>query len=195
MRNPRRGPGAHRFWRDVFRSEGGMTLVELLFAMAIVSALVTISVTAISRYGLHQSLKQTVTEIESELKVVQNRSVAESNPVTFGMYFPPDGTRWYVVRFDGGAADVVGDESCTVDKTSAEFSKGTQIVASDFDSAGIQPATVCAPAIPGGAIESSFVFFFPRGTATGGEMTIYQPTLDQKRTLTVTSITGRIDQT
>ncbi|HVF52663.1 MAG TPA: prepilin-type N-terminal cleavage/methylation domain-containing protein [Actinomycetota bacterium] len=179
------------------RGEAGFTLVELMWTMVIFSILAGISMLAVRTYSLKQSLEQAQGDVVAQLNNVQARSVAQSNPIIFGIHFHEGSPNWEMVRFSAGPSSSTSDDTCTASAlpdlgAGVAFSSGTQFEAASFSIAG-PPTNACMGQVPFSSGEN-FVFFFPRGSATAGSVTVGQPRLEgQTRTITVSAITGRVD--
>jgi len=178
---------------SVFRARGqdGFTLVELLTTILLASILVTLGAFAFRHYWYVQSLEGGEDELLTQLRGLQQRVVSESFPLVYGARFEPGSSRWVHVQYDPGTED------CTLvadtEFRTGEFNAGVEIQSASFDpysSGGVDVTTECQDGSPNAEV----VFFFARGTATGGDVTIVQPNLeDRTKTVCVASLTGRVE--
>jgi prepilin-type N-terminal cleavage/methylation domain-containing protein len=171
------------------RREEGFTLIEILTTIAISAILMTLGATALRSYWFGRALHDGSEQVISELRNVQERSVSESHPLVYGGWFDEGSSEWGVVRFDPKDVSVPGDDECAVVSGPNEFSAGVIVDEVSFEDA-VPQSTVCAGAVPAGA---EIAFFFARGTATPGEVTLLQPKSGDTETVTVTPLTGRVD--
>jgi prepilin-type N-terminal cleavage/methylation domain-containing protein len=172
------------------RRQGGFTLIEVLVAIGISSVLMTLAVFALRTYWVNRSLHDSAEQVISELRQIQEQSVAESHPLVFGTWFKANTSTWGVVRYDPKEPAVSGDDECLQVEGPFEFPTSVVVQAVDFESSSPQ-TTVCASAVPSG---SEIAFFFARGTATPGDITLRQPITDRTESLEVSGLTGRVDR-
>ena len=173
------------------RGQAGFTLVELLTTLLLASILVTLGAFAFRHYWFVQSLEGGENELINQLRGLQQRVVSESFPLVYGARFVPGSSRWVHVQYDPDTTN------CTVvrdaDFRSGVFNAGVEIEAADFDtysSGGINVSSRCRLGIGSAEV----VFFFARGTATTGEVTIVQPRLDGRtKKVCVAGLTGRVE--
>jgi prepilin-type N-terminal cleavage/methylation domain-containing protein len=165
--------------------ERGFTLVELLTAMALLSIVATLGAVALRNYWFNQALVRSEASVVSELRNLQDSSVSQSNPISYGARFRPGSNQWGLLRFNGATSP----NTCT--QTTRSFRTGVYVQAVDFADAPVL-TSVCRTAT-GNNPQDEFVFFFPRGTATGGQLTLKSRRLgDRSRTIEVTPITGKV---
>ena len=168
------------------RDQYGFTLVEVLTAMMLIGLLVTLGAFALRNYWLAQSLQGGKSELISGLRGAQELAVTESQPLVFGVRLKVGSSEWDLVRYDPRPP-----VSCSVERPST-FPSGLVVSAASFaESTGI--TSVCRSQIPG-ATTDQFAFFFPRGTATAGSVTLRQPALGRTESLSVLPITGRVEE-
>ena len=177
----------------------GFTLIELLVAMGILSVMLALSAGALRTYWLTQSLAGSRDEVVAELRQIQERSVAESLPLVYGVGFTEGRTTRVEVVFNPGPTAGTGDDSCapatgSLSASTIQFQSGTRVSAASFATAP-DITSLCDAAI-NPSTQDDLVFFFSRGSATGGSVTLAHPSLPGKAwTVTVGSITGRVDTT
>jgi prepilin-type N-terminal cleavage/methylation domain-containing protein len=172
------------------RREAGYTLIEILTAIAISAILMTLGASALRGYWFGRALRDGAEQVVSELRNVQERSVSESHPLVYGGWFDDGSSEWGVVRFDPKDVSVTEDDECAVVSGPNEFSAGVVVDEVSFDDMTPQ-TSVCASAVPSG---SEIAFFFARGTASPGSVTLLQPRNGDTETVTVTGLTGRVDR-
>jgi type II secretion system protein H len=165
------------------RREQGFTLIEALVVMLLASIVMTLAVQALRHYWLVQSLEQGEGEVISQLRQLQERAVSESHPLVYGARFKLNSSDWSIVRYNPSATPT----ACTLENT-LTFATGVKVSAANFDAA---PTITGCPGA--GDSQYKFVFFFARGTATGGQLTLTQPAIGRTRTITVTPLTGRVE--
>jgi prepilin-type N-terminal cleavage/methylation domain-containing protein len=169
----------------------GFTLVELLVTLLLLAVLMAIAGTAIRHYWWAQSLEGGQDSIVTDLRGLQQRVTSETFPVVYGARFIAGSSRWQNVKYDPVA------NSCSVvregDLDGGEFSGGVVVESGDFEdyiTGGNNASEGCASGLTG----ASVVFFFARGTATPGELTLLQSTLDERTDVCVTGLTARVDE-
>lgn len=180
-------------------NERGFTLIELITVMAITTILLTLGAMSVRHFSMVQALEGAVDEVASHLSRAQTRSVSESHPLVYGAWFERGSSQWRLVRFDPKTAGTTTDDTCTVTETrslgSGMFSSSVRISAAPEATAftDSHETVVCRSALGASAATHQFAFFYARGTATSGKVTIEQPTLARTRTIDVKGLTGRVD--
>jgi prepilin-type N-terminal cleavage/methylation domain-containing protein len=169
----------------------GFTLVELLVTLLLLTVLLAIAAGALRHYWWVQSLEGGQDGIVTDLRGLQQRVVSETFPVVYGARFTGGSSRWENVRYDPVA------NTCSVvregDLDGGEFSGGVVVESAAFEdyiADGNNASEGCTSGLAG----ASVVFFFARGTATPGELTIVQSALDRRKDVCVTGLTARVDQ-
>ena len=171
--------------------EGGFSLVELLSVIALVGVLLALGVFSLRQFWFVRALHGEQDEIVTQLRNLQERVVAESNPLVFGARFRQGGTAtsWTLIRYD--PANATGAK-CTQYLT-VHLDAGVRIQQSMFTNGVGSVADTCAGEL--GGTRNDFVFFFARGTASPGEVTLIQPALNGRRLkVCVSGITGRVEK-
>ena len=169
-------------------SERGFTLIEVLVAMALASILITLGAFALRSYWINRSLEGARAEVGSTMRQLQQQSVSESHPLVFGVRFTPGGgptsatTTWATLKYNPNSSGA----KCEVLQTNT-FSTKVYVSAATFDSPSLDVSNCSAG--PG----ESFVWFYARGTATAGSLTLSQPELDRELDVTVSGLTSRIE--
>lgn len=168
--------------------ERGFTLIEVLVAMALASILMTLGAFAMRSYWINRSLEGARAEVGSTLRQLQQQSVSESHPLVFGVRFTPGTgptsatTKWATLKYNPNASG----SKCDV-LTTNTFSTRVYVSAASF-----APTSLDVSGCTDGAGES-FVWFYARGTATAGSLTLRQPELDRELKVTVSGLTSRIE--
>jgi prepilin-type N-terminal cleavage/methylation domain-containing protein len=166
--------------------QDGFTLVEVLTAMVLATVLMTLAATALRTYWLNRSVLAARAEVVAEMRRVQAQAVSESHPLSFGIRVKVGSSDWDVVRYDPGTdLASVADDTCT--STPRKFSTGVVVSAASFD----PPPGITVSKCPQ-ASGSAFAFFYARGTATAGDLTVRQPAVSRTESLRVIGLTGKV---
>lgn len=166
--------------------EEGFTIPELMVVVSLMAVIVALGSVALRNYYQVRSLKEAQGMVVTQLRQVQQRSVAESHPNIYGVRFRKGTNEWSIVRYDANTA------TCSV-VTSKTFEGGV-IVASDSGTlisaaAGTVP---CRNASPGASAENEVALFNPSGTATSGSLRLTSAPLARSKNLTISALTGRV---
>lgn len=161
--------------------------MELLSITVLIALMTVAGGFTLRTYWLRQSLSKSVDELVTEMRGMQQRAMAESHPLVYGLRVTP-GTgetsrTWSIVRYNGRRTT----DKCT-ELEEHEFPGRVSVATASFTSA--VPATDECRAAFGAS--SEFVLFFARGTATGGELTLTSPFVDGPREIEVFGVTGRV---
>jgi prepilin-type N-terminal cleavage/methylation domain-containing protein len=190
--------------RRAHRDQSGFTLIEVITASLMILILAGLSYPPIRNYWWRNALEGAADQMVTEMRGLQSRVTAESHPLVYGIRFTSaDGMmsdgRWGLVKYDptGGAG---GTPSCNQYATGT-FEPGlfgAQVSITSPSFTGGTPSdeqAFCRDAITG-ADTDEFLFFYARGTATAGTVKIREVHLGAAKdiTLTVSSLTGRVDR-
>lgn len=172
------------------RNEKGFTFIELMVAIGIVAVLMTLSASALRTYWFVQSLESATDEVTTQLRRLQARSTSESHPLVYGARFRHGSSGWSVVRYDPATGTCSEVETKSLD--SGVFSAGAKISSNTSltSFSTTNETTVCRSNLS--APTDAFAFFYARGSATAGQVTVDQPQIGRTRTVTVAAITGRV---
>jgi prepilin-type N-terminal cleavage/methylation domain-containing protein len=167
-------------------SQAGFTLVELMTTCMLLAILLTLGVLAIRNYWFTQSLRRAEASVVTEMRSAQQRAMSESHPLVYGVWFEPGESNWGVVKWDGTP------EECTIDETN-QFEGGVVVQAASFplpSAAGVMK-TKCEAIVPGTG--ERFVFFYPRGSASDGSVTLRDFDDGKSTLIEVEGVTGRVE--
>lgn len=177
--------------------EDGFTLIEVLVAMALISIIVTLGASSLRRYWLVQSVVQVQGEQKAQLRELQQRAVSESNPLIFGVRYRLGTSEWSVVRYDPQTSGTTDDDLCTQEPTAGStFPNGVQVSSASFATTSAVDLSKC----PQNTASDRFVWFFAKGSATGGpnaaspigRVEFTQPKTAGINALCVVGLTGRV---
>ena len=172
------------------RAEGGFSLIELLVVVGLLGLLLTLGATAFRRYWLVQSLDGAQDELIAQVRQRQEQAVSESHPLVFGVRVLEGSSEWGILEYTPDNPLVAGNQEACVQKEILRFSTSVQVSSAAF---ATSPETTFCASVLGAA--SDYVFFYPRGSATGGTLTLLHPEISAARTIVVSPITGRVQQT
>ena len=173
------------------KEERGYSLAEMLAVLILGAILLTLGAGALRNYWLTHSLYGGRDELISQLRRAQEQAVTEGIPRVFGVRLLVGSQTWALVEYDPE------DGTCLEIQTNA-FSSGTSpqsvtmATTDETDFCAANLAYAAGGAVPGRGA-SSFVWFYPRGTATPGTITLTNANLPgESAAATVTPITGRV---
>ena len=177
--------------------EDGFTLIEVLSAIVLMSILLTISASSLRRYWLVQSVDQVQGEQKAQMRELQQRAVSESNPLVFGVRYRLGTTEWSAMRYDPQTSGTTDDDLCTQEPSAGStFPNGVQVTSASFAAASGLLLSKC----PQNTASDRFVWFFAKGSATGGpdaanpigRVEFTQPNTNSTKALCVVGLTGRV---
>jgi Tfp pilus assembly protein FimT len=177
--------------RSRWSAEAGFTFVELLVGMTMLVVLLGLGAFALRQFWLTHSLRGGREEVVTQLRQLQQRSVSESHPLVYGARFTVGSPTFGLVKFNPHDTATTADDSC-VEMSTVTLGSDVQVSEVEFtDAAGI--TSLCRTQVAGASLDE-FVFFYARGTATEGDLTLQVPALPGKSlSLAVTPITGRVN--
>jgi len=172
------------------RRESGFSLIELLTVMTLTAVLVTLGAFAIRHFWFVRSLEGGADEVVTQLRRLQQRVGAASNPLVYGARFTDGSSSWQLVEYH-----IIDDTCELISETgfdrNLEFDASVRVRSAVFAE---YPAATdqCLGLTPEA---DDVVFFFARGSATRGNIVIEQPILDRTAQICVGDITGRVEET
>lgn len=187
-------------WPD----QRGFTLVELLTAMALGSIIMTLGAFSLRHYWLVQSVEQAQGEVKSQLRQLQQRAVSESNPLVFGARFTVGSSEWSIVRYDPVTSGTTADDVCTKEPAGDDMVLAARVLVT---TATFRPpdqtTSIDESRCPGHSAASSYVWFYAKGTSSGGtpvagnmnpagRVEFTQVQADRSAALCVVGLTGRV---
>lgn len=174
-------------------AEGGFTLVELLAVVALMTIVLSLSVVALRHFWFVQSLNGAVDATTAQMRQAQQAAESESHPIVFGVWFVDDTTRWGTLEWDPALS---GTDRC-LEIGERNFDSGVRVQTVSFDEDSERRSvcrTALATEIGSAAANAQIAFFYARGTATSGSVTLRQTQLGRTSSLEVVGITGRVTQ-
>jgi prepilin-type N-terminal cleavage/methylation domain-containing protein len=184
----------HRTPTRALKGTEGFTLVELLVTLLLMTVLLALAATALRQFWRVQSLEGGQDELSTELRGLQARVVSESHPLVYGAAFKVGSSGWINVQYNPETGACTRVRSSDFD--GGEFSGGVVVKSLGFEgySAGsplVDVTGLCSDAGSGGWTD--VVFFFARGSATRGSVTIEHTSLGREKTVCVNGVTSRVD--
>ena len=168
----------------------GFTVVELAVVVALTTVMVSLGAVAARRFFQTRALQGAQDQVVAQMRESQQRSIAESYPIVYGLRFLKGTGNYGVVRYNAA------NQSCQV-VNSQTFDGGIQVVndaETDFPDVTTL-TTACRNATPNASANYEIVFFYPKGstnaTATIGSVKLLQPATGQTKKVTVSPLTGR----
>ena len=178
----------HRLRRD----HSGFTLIELLAVMSLMAILMTLGATAARRFWFQRSLSGGQNELVTQLRD-QQQEARTTNPKVYGARFWYGTPDWELISFDRTKAP---GQACEQHVSPRRFGTGVVIVGSTFaDPVFPPPPNPADPAFTMSAClkgADDLVFFYARGNATPGGITLRQTNIDRTVRVCVTGMTGRV---
>jgi prepilin-type N-terminal cleavage/methylation domain-containing protein len=175
------------------RGEAGFTLTELMAVMLLAVILLSLGAYSVRQYWLRRSLQGAQDQVVAQMRQVQQRSMAETYPMIYGIRFQKDTSSWGIVRYNASSQTCQAVNNLTM-------SDGVQFESSGTDFPDVTPTmtSTCRNAAPSSA-SYEVVFFYPKGTtnaASGGSsVTLIQRALPQTNKVTVSPLTGKATRT
>jgi prepilin-type N-terminal cleavage/methylation domain-containing protein len=172
--------------------EGGFSLIELLVAMVLLGIMLTLGVVALKTFWLRRALDGSTKEVTAHLRQLQQRAVAESHPLIYGARFTENADTYTLLKYNpSDTTPPLCEEMNTLTlEDGVEVTAGTYFTSSPYIT-----LSECGPVEPG----DHSVFFFARGTATGGTLKLTHKglvgTSQDTTAISVTNLTGRVEET
>jgi hypothetical protein len=162
--------------------------------MGIAALLLTLSAGAVRVFFLNQSLRGATDEVVTQLREQQEDSVAQAFPLIFGVGFSADADDFTLYSFDpGDDASSTGDDTCSAQSRPLDagmFSVGARVASTSITNNPVADEYVACSVLPDA--NDDIIFFYGRGTSTGGSLVLEQPGIDRETTISVSTATGRV---
>ena len=173
------------------RRQEGFSLIELMVALGLAAILLTLSASTLRNFWLERSLEASVDETVTQLRQTQSRATGESHPLIYGLRFRPDSNAYSIVRFDPVDQTTLTDDICE-EAGSRTFEDGVVVDSIAFGDGPSDLMSACSTAAAGYASGDDFIFFYARGSATAGTLSLRHTTTGDVMTLGVLPLTGRV---
>lgn len=176
-------------------SESGFTLVELLMTIALMSILVTLAAFELRQFWFVRSLEGGKDGMVTTLRGIQQRVTSASNPLVYGARFRANSSVWELIEYNR-VTRTCTDIRVEGLESDQEFDAGVRVASAsfaDYLDPPVAPQTATLNATDhclGTATD--IVWFFARGSATSGSVTLRQPALGRSETICVAGLTGRV---
>ena len=172
------------------RGEAGFTLTELMVVMLLAVILVTLGAFSVRQYWLKRSLQGAQDQVVAQMRQVQQRSMAETYPLVYGIRFQKGTSNWGIVRYNASIQTCQAVNNLVM-SDGVQFTNDAETDFPDVTTA----TTACRNAAPS-STAYEIVFFYPKGTAnaaTGGStVKLTQPALPESNKVTVSPLTGKV---
>jgi prepilin-type N-terminal cleavage/methylation domain-containing protein len=168
--------------------EAGFSLIEVLATMVLLGILLTLGAFALKTFWMRRSLDGSTKQVTAQLRQMQQRAVAESHPLIYGAGFTEGSDTYSLLRYDPAATSTKCTKMNTVSlEDGVKIAGGTSFTSNPYITTSECPSTA----------GDEFVFFFARGTATGGTLKLTHEglvgTSQDTTTIKVTNLTGRVE--
>lgn len=172
-------------------SESGFTLIELLVTIMLLSIMLTLGGLALRQYWFQRSLEGGKDGMITTLRGIQQRVTSASNPLVYGARFRTGSSVWELIQYNrttGACTDIrIGD--LDPDQTFDAGVRTSTASFADYYEGAVNVGTDI-PSCRGTGTD--IVWFFARGSATTGRVTIAQPNLSRTEIICVAGLTGRV---
>lgn len=172
------------------KCEAGFTVIELAVVAALTTVLLSLGAVAVRHFWLVRSLQGAEDQVVAQMRQVQQRSMAETYPIIYGLRFEKNTSNWGIVRYNAASA------TCTAVST-LRLGDGVIFVNdAETDFPDVTTATAaCRNAAPSSA-SYEIVFFYPKGstnaTSAIGTVKVKQPALGTTEKVQVSPLTGKV---
>lgn len=173
------------------RSESGFTLIEMLVTLMLVSILMTLGALALRQFWFVRSLEGGKGAMITTLRGIQQRVTSASNPLVYGARFANGSSQWELIEFNRVSRACPPIRIADLDPDQ-EFDAGVRISGAsfaDYVDNGEDVTALCSE--PG---TTDIAWFFARGSATQGRVTVTQPNLNRSESICVAGLTGRVEE-
>jgi prepilin-type N-terminal cleavage/methylation domain-containing protein len=170
--------------------EEGFSLIELLATMVLLAIMLTLGAFALKTYWMRRALDGSTKQVTAQLRQLQQRAVAESHPLVYGARFTMGSDTYTLLKYNPSdpTPSLCAEMNTLTLEDGVEVAGGTSFTSSPYIS-----LSECGSVGTG----DHFVFFFARGTATGGTLKLTHEglagTSQDTTTISVTNLTGRVE--
>jgi len=169
--------------------EGGFTLLEVLVVVVLLGVMLTLSVFALKIFWQRRALDGSTKQVTAQLRQLQQRAVAESHPLIYGARFSQGSSTYTLLRYNPS------DPSPPLCREMETVTLEAGVKVAEGTTFGSSPYINLSECGSYGATDH-FVFFFARGTATGGTLYLtneqLEDTSQDTTRISVTNLTGRV---
>lgn len=129
------------------------------------------------------------------LRGIQQRVQSASNPLVFGARFTPGDSEWELIEYNRATGTCTPIRIGDLDPDQ-EFDAGVRVTSAEFtDYLDGTPAVNITDLCRGtGTPAPDIAWFFARGSASAGRVTVLQPILNRSKSVCVTGLTGRVEE-
>lgn len=169
-------------------SDSGFTLIELLVVITLTAIILTFAAFEIRHFWFTQAFAGAGNEVTTQLRQAQEQVVAETHPNVFGALFLNNDDEWHLIRYNPTSTP-----RCRISRSIAWPSGVRTRSGSNTEFAESPTVTATCRSLLGAGTNDDMVFFFGRGTATAGQVTLRSTLVDDPDiVLCVSGVTGRV---
>ncbi len=170
--------------------ERGYTLVEVLFAIALFSIVVTLGAAALRHFWFSQALTSSTDELTSEMRALHQNVAAEAHPRVNGIWLRQGSAQWGTFQFDPKGPGTADDVCAS--RILRSFGAGVSVSAISLPTAPAEINASCVIGLAAVPDDARVALFYARGTATAGYVELTQSNLSRTRRVTIAGLTGRV---
>jgi type II secretion system protein H len=165
--------------RPAVRGDGGFTLIEVIVVMALVGILSATAVWGLRAYQRSQDEQTTATQMVATLRNLAERAQSEGR--TYCLSFDSTKT-WSEWRYSCQSGWTSGSDTAT------RVSTGDHVQGANTSLTGIS----FAAGVSAGTCATTCIYFYPRGTASAGSLTVRRSGSAKTYLVKVEGLTGRV---